>query len=67
MLSSFVVWMLSISLLFDYIENVLHPDQGFGEPLWVIDPIGFMIISVPTGLVFLLGVLTVFGDLLPRV
>jgi len=66
MLSSFVVWNLATVFLFDYIVNVLHPDQGFGEPIWVIDPIGFMIISVPTGLVFLLGVLAVFRDLLPK-
>ncbi len=63
MLSSFVIWILAISLLFCYIVSVLHPDQGFGEPIWVIDPIGFMIISVPTGLLFLLGVITLLGDM----
>ena len=64
MLSSFVIWSLANSLLFHYIVNVLHPDQGFGEPIWVIDPIGFMIISVPTGLVFLLGLIAFFRDVL---
>ena len=67
MLSSFVIWSLANSLLFHYIVNVLHPDQGFGEPIWVIDPIGFMIISVPTGLVFFLGVIAFFGDVLPGI
>ena len=67
MLSSFVVWSLANSLLFHYIVNVLHPDQGFGEPIWVIDPIGFMIISVPTGLVFFLGVIAFFRDVLPGI
>ena len=65
MLSSFVIWSLANSLLFHYIVNVLHPDQGFGEPIWVIDPIGFMIISVPTGIVFLLGLIAFFRDILP--
>jgi hypothetical protein len=61
MISSFVVWTLATSLLFDYIVNVLHPEEAFEEPIWVIDPIGFLIISVPTGLVFLVGFLAVFG------
>ena len=67
MLSSFVIWSLANSLLFHYIVSVWHPDQAFGEPIWVIDPIGFMIISVPTGLVFFLGVIAFFGDMLPRI
>jgi hypothetical protein len=32
----------------------------------VIDPDGFMVISIPTGLVFFIGLLAVFGDLLPK-
>jgi hypothetical protein len=67
MLSSFVIWNLATILLFHYIVNVLHPDQGFGEPIWVIDPIGFMIISVPTGLVFFLGLIAFFRDMLPGI
>ena len=67
MLSSFVNWSLASSLLFLYIVSVLHPDQAFGEPIWVIDPIGFMIISVPTGLVFFLGVIAFFRDVLPGI
>jgi len=67
MLSSFVIWSLANSLLFHYIVNVWHPDQAFGEPIWVIDPIGFMIISVPTGLVFFLGAIAFFRDVLPRI
>lgn len=66
MISSFVVWNIATSILFDYIVNVLHPEQAFGEPIWVIDPVGFMIISIPTGLVFLLGALAVFGDMLSK-
>ena len=65
MLSSFMIWSLANSLLFHYIVRVLHPDQAFGEPIRVIDPIGFMIISVPTGLVFLLGLIAFFRDILP--
>lgn len=65
MVSSFVAWIMGISLLFDYIVNV-HPELAIGEPIWVIDPIGFMIISVPTGIVFFIGLLTFFGDLLPK-
>lgn len=64
MISSFVGWTIATSMLFDYIVNVLHPGQAFGEPIWVIDPIGFMIISIPTGVVFFMGVLAVFGDML---
>ena len=67
MLSSFVNWSLASSLLFLYIVSALHPDQGFGEPIWVIDPIGFMISSVPTGLVFFLGVIAFFRDVLPGI
>jgi len=63
MVSSFLVWLFSISLLFDYIVNVLHPDQGFGEPIWVIDPIGFLLISIPTGLVFFVGFLAIFEEM----
>ncbi len=66
MLSSFVIWSLANSLLFHYIVSVWHPDQAFGEPIWVIDPIGFMIISVLTGFVFFLGAIAFFGDILPE-
>ncbi len=66
MVSSFIAWSLAISFLFDYIVRVLHPNQAFGEPIWVIDPVGFMIISVPTGIVFLLGAIAVFGDIIPK-
>ncbi|MHA2211798.1 MAG: hypothetical protein ACW992_01400 [Candidatus Thorarchaeota archaeon] len=62
MLGSFVMWLLSTSLLFDYTVNVLHPDLALGEPIWVIDPIGFMFISIPTGLVFFLGAIALFGS-----
>ncbi|MHA2264379.1 MAG: hypothetical protein ACXAEN_18455 [Candidatus Thorarchaeota archaeon] len=62
MLGSFMIWDLSISLLFDHTVNVLHPDEAFGEPIWVIDPLGFMIISVPTGLVFILGGIAFLGS-----
>jgi hypothetical protein len=62
MLGSFVVWLLSTSLLFDYTVNVLHPDLALGEPIWVIDPIGFMFISIPTGLVFFLGAIALYGS-----
>ena len=57
--------MLTISLRFWYVIDT-HPELGIGEPIWVIDPIGFMIISVPLGLVFFIGFLAVFGGLLPK-
>ncbi|TFG33478.1 hypothetical protein EU528_00620 [Candidatus Thorarchaeota archaeon] len=63
MTSSFLVWFLAISLLFDYIVNVLHPDQAFGEPIWVIAPIGFFLISIPTGLVFFAGFVAIFWEM----
>ena len=63
---SFAIWNLLIVLLFNYITKVLYPSQGFGEPIWVIDPIGFWMISIPTGLVFLIGLLNVFGDTLRK-
>ena len=44
----------------------MHPDLGIGEPIWVIDPIGFMIISGPLGILFFIGFLAFFGDLLPK-
>ena len=65
MVSSFIVWNIATILLFDYIVNV-HPELAIGEPIWVIDPAGFMIISAPLGLVFFIGLLAVFGDLLPK-
>ena len=65
MVSSLVVWNLGTILLFDYIVNV-HPELAIGEPIWIIDPIGFMIISVPTGIAFFIGLLAFFGDLLPK-
>lgn len=65
MISSFIVWNLATSILFDYIVNV-HPELAIGEPIWVIDPIGFLIISVPTGLVFLFGSVVIFEDLRPK-
>ena len=66
MVSSFVIWNIATSMLFDYIVNVLHPDQAFGEPIWVIDPAGFWIISIPTGFVFLVGLLAVYRGLLQK-
>ncbi len=65
MFSSFIVWRLATSLRFWYVID-LHPELGIGEPIWVIDPIGFMIISVTFGLLFFLGFLAFFGDLLPE-
>ena len=66
MIGSAIVRSIAIAVLFDYIVNVLHPDLAFGEPIWVIDPLGFMVISVPAGFVFFVGLLAVFGDMLPR-
>ena len=63
MISSFAVWVWATSSLFDYIVH-LYPDEAFGEPIWVIDPLGFLTISAPTGLLFLEGVIAVFGDLM---
>ncbi len=62
MISSFIVWLLATPLRFWYVID-MHPELGIGEPIWVIDPIGFLIIVVPTGLVFLLGSVVVFEDL----
>ncbi len=64
--SSVLVWFFANALLFDYIVNVLHPDQAFGEPIWVIDPVGFMIISIPTGLVFFVGLVVILRDILSK-
>lgn len=58
--------MLATSLLFDYIVS-MYSWEAYGEPIWVIDPDGFWVISGPTGLVFFIGLLAVFGDLLPKV
>ena len=43
-----------------------YPELGIGEPIWVIDPIGFIIISTSLGLVFFIGFLAVFGDVLQK-
>ena len=64
--SSVLVWFFANALLFDYIVNVLHPDQAFGEPIWVINPVGFMIISIPTGLVFFVGLVVILRDILSK-
>ena len=65
MISSFIVWMLATPLRFWYVID-LQPELGIGEPLWVIDPVGFFVISVPLGLLFLLGAVVVFQDLNPK-
>jgi hypothetical protein len=65
MASSFIVWMLATSLRFWHVIDI-HPELGIGEPIWVIDPVGFLIISAPTGLVFFIGFLAFVGDLLPK-
>jgi hypothetical protein len=65
-IGSVIVWFLAISTLFNYITKVLHPDQGFGEPIWVIDPAGFLIISIPLGIVFFIGVVLYFDAIIPR-
>ncbi|MFX1483874.1 MAG: hypothetical protein ACFFCP_11890 [Promethearchaeota archaeon] len=63
MVSSFIVWILVIPYRFWYVIDV-YPELGIGEPIWVIDPVGFVVISVPFGLLFFIGFLAVFGDLL---
>ena len=65
MFSSFIIWNLVTSFRFWYVSD-MHPELGIGEPIWVIDPIGFMIISAPLGLAFFIGLLAFFGDLLPK-
>ncbi len=64
MASSIIIWFLAISTLFNYITKVLHPDHGFGEPIWVIDPVGFLIISVPLGITFFVGLVMVFDTMI---
>jgi hypothetical protein len=66
MIGSAITWFIANAALFDYITSVLHVELGFGEPVWAIDPLGFMIISVPTGVVFLVGLLAVFDNILPK-
>ncbi len=65
MVCSFIVWMLATSLRFWSVIE-MHPELGIGEPIWVIDPIGFWTISTPLGLLFFMGFLAFFGDLLPK-
>ena len=65
MISSFFVWSLATSYRFWYVID-MHPELGIGEPIWVIDPIGFLIISVPFGFLFFMGFIAFFGGLLPR-
>ena len=65
MISSLVVWLLALPLRFWYVID-LYPELGIGEPIWVIDPFGFWMISIPTGLVFLIGLLTVFRNILQK-
>jgi len=65
MISSFLVWNVATSFRFWYVID-MYPELGIGEPIWVIDPTGFMIISVPFGLLFFVGFLAVFGDFLPK-
>lgn len=65
MVSSFIVWSLATSLRFWYVIDT-HPELGIGEPIWVIDSYGFWIISIPLGLLFFIGFVGFFGDLLPK-
>ena len=64
--SSVITWFILTGMLFDYITKVLHPDQAFGEPIWVIDPAGFLYISVPLGIVFFIGVVVLFDAIIPK-
>ena len=66
MLGSCIIWHLSTALLFDYIVNTLYPGEAFGEPIWVIDPLGFLLISAPLALLFFIGFLAVFGSFMPN-
>ncbi len=63
MVSCFIVWNLATAFRFWYVLDI-HPELGIGEPIWVIDSIGFMIISVPLGIGFFIGFLAMFGDIL---
>ena len=65
MVSSFIAWNMATSIRFWNVID-MHPELGIGEPIWVIDPVGFFIISVPLGLVFLLGTVAVFENLNPK-
>jgi hypothetical protein len=65
MMVSYLIWHVSTALLFHYIVNVLHPDEAFGEPIWVIDPLGFLLISAPLAIAFFVGFLAVFGSFMP--
>ena len=62
-ISSVLIWVFSTGILFDYNVNVLHPDHSFGEPIWVLDPVGFLLISIPTGLVFFIGFVAIFWEM----
>jgi len=66
MVGSFVIWAFATEWLFDYNVNVLYPEEAFGEPIWVIDPYGFMYVSVPTGLVFIFGLFLVCASFCPE-
>jgi len=63
---SIIVWFLANSILFTYITTVLYSNRAFGEPIWVIDLVGFLIVSVPLGTVFFIGIVMIFDAIIPR-
>ncbi|TFG35026.1 hypothetical protein EU527_00015 [Candidatus Thorarchaeota archaeon] len=65
-IGSIIAWSLATSVLFDYITRVLHPNQAFGEPIWVIDPVGFLLISLPLGILLFIGVVILFDAIIPK-
>ena len=65
MVGSFTAWNLITSYRFWYVID-LNPELGIGEPIWVIDSYGFAVISVPLGIVFFIGFLAFFRELIPK-
>ena len=52
---SILLWIVLLGLRWDYVVNVMFPGEALGEPIWVHDPLGFWVISIPCGIMFLIG------------
>ncbi|MFW9803608.1 MAG: hypothetical protein ACFFFC_13185 [Candidatus Thorarchaeota archaeon] len=60
-IASLFTWFILIGLRFDYLVNEVY-QRDPGEPLWVLDGLFFLIVTVSAGFIALLGLLAIVGE-----
>lgn len=58
-----ITWFILLALRWDYMVNVLKPEEPMGEAIWAYDPGAFIIISFFCGVLTLIGLLMIFSTL----